>query len=51
MAFKLLKGEGIDPDDVIDNLGVKLPVKYGPARALDQRRAYLLREVYPDLWR
>ncbi|HID56217.1 TPA: sugar ABC transporter substrate-binding protein [Candidatus Poribacteria bacterium] len=51
MALKLVKGERIDPDDMIDNLGVKLPVKYGPARALDRRRAYLLREVYPDLWR
>ena len=51
MALKLINGEKINPDGVIDNLGVKFPVKYGPARVIDQRRVYLLKEVYPDLWR
>jgi len=51
MALKLVKGERIESDGIIDNLGIKLPVKYGPARVLDRKRAYLLKEAYPDLWR
>ncbi len=51
MALKLINGEKINPDGVIDNLGVKFPVKYGPARVIDRRRVYLLKEAYPDLWR
>lgn len=51
MALELAEGRRIAPDEVVEDLGIKLPVKYGPARVLDRRRVYLMREVYPDLWR
>lgn len=51
MAVELAKGEEVEPDDLIDNLGVKVPVKYGPARIITRRNVTLFFKIYPELWR